>query len=90
MGGWLAKANVTVDKHAIHVEKDAVQVNLNVSSFLKYSFHEVRYKSSQIPIIKLQYLLKVFPAFFGKCWNLSYVRHFPKYAVSSFKKCCNL
>ena len=57
MGGWLAKANATVDKHAIHVEKDAVHVEkhafhvekgavqvpvqVNVSCFQKYLFHEV-------------------------------------------------
>lgn len=43
MGGWLAKANVTVDKHAVHVEKGAVQVpvQVNVSFFQKYLFHEV-------------------------------------------------
>ena len=57
MGGWLAKANATVhkdairvnkdavhvEKHAFHVEKGAVQVpvQVNVSFFQKYLFHEV-------------------------------------------------
>ena len=52
MGGWLAKANVTVDKHAVHVEKGAVQVpvQVNVSSFKNIYFMMIKFLKSILQI----------------------------------------